>query len=1034
MATFRAQQIEEILNYDRAMNRIVLDNEIGQATRFNDQRNPPSNRDIKFEALLGTLIDAMKAKIAEALTSIASQQYPKTDATKVTSLLGLKSGEKANEANFRNQNDAAIKKALKTQKDFEYNARVVENAEKKLGFNPDKEIDEEAEKDDEADGEDLDQTGAPEVQQDEKGLTPEDVTTWYNDREYENFINGFGRPSKKRKFMLKGGEVKDTGTQSDRTGAEVEKSVRQQTNATENFLYEIINQYNGIIDKILQTTQPDGRYASKRNTASSQIGYFADVLKGVNEPLKHLVFELTQVHKPELASVLNMMRSLVDIIDMSPPFQKISVEAYKSGVPDFQGITNETLYINADGYIADLNSYLKKVEMMLNQVEHQVQAVVYNMKDRSLKKSIQSTIEKKRDEYKELVQKVKDEIRIVTARKQAGEELDADMAVIKYAENIFEGLEGLLANGPQQLQEYTDVGIDFNEDEGVMARVPVKSPNELDVDYLKRMEQYARRIDRRIRNIDRYMVLYIETNYGDYEEYGENVDTDPALKNVKASQAKLYQEQGRVKEAIKKVKDRIQFVEDSKKGIKPKRTVFDEPTLNQKEQSISSEYSRLSKMTVKQLKEEVSKYPGLNVSKGPGVYYTKPELVELLYNRYESSLRPEVPVMKQGYKPKPAPAPAPEPAPAPAPAPEPAPEPAPAPYVEDQEKVDFEKGESYIEPEVNDILTSLADHLRKHYDFPYDGPPSTKDPKERAVINQDRENFESRLDKFAKEVARTRVLYDKYQEKKYGRDTMGDLSAMTSSSTMGDFKWNEKSKRYFIRLSGEGPQAIPYIQDLVKQANKKYREYVELEKAKTGKGKGGAGGLATLLASRKPQYWNHREDQQYDFDEQHNESMKNEREWQAKSNPPHTTPVGSLYPFYKKDPASMYSFPLKLKHDNAKLYPDDTQRDARGADVSLLQGPVGGPSTPARRPAGRKPTITHRTASEATQNIIQGKGKKNPKALHKLLFNDESNDPYEENNYAPDNGGMVPEESDEEDKDRFRNKKLGPKKKKSAKK
>jgi hypothetical protein len=200
-------------------------------------------------------------------------------------------------------------------------------------------------------------------------------------------------------------------------------------------------------------------------------------------------------------------------------------------------------------------------------------------------------------------------------------------------------------------------------------------------------------------------------------------------------------------------------------------------------------------------------------------------------------------------------------------------------------------------------------------------------------------------------------------------------------------------------------------------------------------GKGGAGGLATLLASRKPQYWNHREDQQYDFDRQHNESMKNAREWQAKSNPPHTTPVGSLYPFYKKDPASMYSFPLKLKHDNAKLYPDDTQKDARGADVSLLQGPVGGPSVPVKRPAGRKPTVTHRTASEATQNIIQGKGKKkNPKALHKLLFNDEANDPYEENETH--NEGMVHSESEEEDHDRFRNKKLGPvkNKKKSAKK
>ena len=120
MATFRQQQIEEILNYDRSMNRIVLDNEIGQATRFNDERNPPTNRDIKFEALLGTLIDDLKAKIA-------SKQYPKTDAAKVTTLLGLPTGE--TKGDFKNMNYAAIKKAQKQQEDYNYAQSKVREAE-----------------------------------------------------------------------------------------------------------------------------------------------------------------------------------------------------------------------------------------------------------------------------------------------------------------------------------------------------------------------------------------------------------------------------------------------------------------------------------------------------------------------------------------------------------------------------------------------------------------------------------------------------------------------------------------------------------------------------------------------------------------------------------------------------------------------------------------------------------------------------------------------------------------------------------------
>ena len=103
MSTFRQEQIQEILNYERSMNRLVLDKEIAQVSRFNEERNPPSNRDIKFEAILGNLIDTLKAKIAEALTSIASEQYPKNDASTATRLLDLKSGEDGSNARYVNQ-------------------------------------------------------------------------------------------------------------------------------------------------------------------------------------------------------------------------------------------------------------------------------------------------------------------------------------------------------------------------------------------------------------------------------------------------------------------------------------------------------------------------------------------------------------------------------------------------------------------------------------------------------------------------------------------------------------------------------------------------------------------------------------------------------------------------------------------------------------------------------------------------------------------------------------------------------------------
>jgi hypothetical protein len=128
----------------------------------------------------------------------------------------------------------------------------------------------------------------------------------------------------------------------------------------------------------------------------------------------------------------------------------------------------------------------------------------------------------------------------------------------------------------------------------------------------------------------------------------------------------------------------------------------------------------------------------------------------------------------------------------------------------------------------------------------------------------------------------------------------------------------------------------------------------------------------------------------------------------------------------------------------AKLKPDDTQKDARGADISLLQGPIGDTVPEDKYPPRRKATVTHRTAKQAMDNILQGRGmeteriigagkKKNPKALHKILFDDEDNDMFDDEYDHPEGGGMIEEEFEEEE-DRFRNKKLGPKKKKSVKK
>jgi hypothetical protein len=89
MATFRNSQLEEILNNERSMNRVILDRTSAHIASIGDDRAPPTQRDIKLEATLGTMIDALKEKINKAIQLISSHQYGSLDDVKVDRLLRL---------------------------------------------------------------------------------------------------------------------------------------------------------------------------------------------------------------------------------------------------------------------------------------------------------------------------------------------------------------------------------------------------------------------------------------------------------------------------------------------------------------------------------------------------------------------------------------------------------------------------------------------------------------------------------------------------------------------------------------------------------------------------------------------------------------------------------------------------------------------------------------------------------------------------------------------------------------------------------
>jgi hypothetical protein len=79
MDTLRQKIIDETLNYERSMNRIIFDRTIEQAKIFNEERTPPSNRDIKFEAQIGKLIDKLKQTIQEGIQAVSYDAHPNAD-------------------------------------------------------------------------------------------------------------------------------------------------------------------------------------------------------------------------------------------------------------------------------------------------------------------------------------------------------------------------------------------------------------------------------------------------------------------------------------------------------------------------------------------------------------------------------------------------------------------------------------------------------------------------------------------------------------------------------------------------------------------------------------------------------------------------------------------------------------------------------------------------------------------------------------------------------------------------------------------
>ena len=448
MATLRQTEIDEILNNDRTMNRRVLDRTIAQVASFNDERSAPNTQDIKLEAVIGSLVDNLKASIAEALKLVAAKQFPKVTNSNAGITLGLNDGSTGMTANNPNakalekmdNNQGTASNALK--EDFLNNVRngkidgfgkpmkggdrafetaILKSKQKDI-----------RDDDDDNQGyrytEPLPTSSAKRMNDDLEYLEDDDAEP-EDEEDMEGgycggYCNGMGFGMKRRKRRMAGGAPPVT-TMKSATNA---KSVVQVENTVENALYDIVNQYNGIVDKILQATREGGVLKNKRLASASIVSFMDNVLKGLIEPLKHLLYELALVKDKDVASMWTMMKSMVDNIQDAPPFQKVDFRVYKTPATDYQRLNRDLRIDNYDGKIAEMNKQGQDLEKSLKRLHQDASHIEYAMEGKTdaYKREMKARLFKKQQEIMDAIKQQKEDLAYVEKRKKSGLPYDSE--------------------------------------------------------------------------------------------------------------------------------------------------------------------------------------------------------------------------------------------------------------------------------------------------------------------------------------------------------------------------------------------------------------------------------------------------------------------------------------------------------------------------------------------------------------------------------------------------------------------------------
>jgi hypothetical protein len=231
--------------------------------------------------------------------------------------------------------------------------------------------------------------------------------------------------------------------QNTRLAQEANTSQNKTSEAAIKAIYKVISKYNGVVRKIIETIEPvKGPWSTRKSVDQSTISYYAQVLKGLIEPLKHLMFQISKTNDPTLSSMTTMLDNLVKMIDMAPPFSMIDSAAYKQGTFDYTGLSD-------DMNIGDISQYIDLLVVRLRSLEQQQEN--YNPYKKSSFKHIpldrredmKQTIQKTYDDLDTVINKTLDEIKKAKdMRKNKLVSFEINKGLLQEQNNVEDSLAG----------------------------------------------------------------------------------------------------------------------------------------------------------------------------------------------------------------------------------------------------------------------------------------------------------------------------------------------------------------------------------------------------------------------------------------------------------------------------------------------------------------------------------------------------------------------------------------------------------------